>query len=177
MEAYRAFKAGDAAGFDSSAVNALECLDGIQTILSTRPDYSLQKTIDDVMAIPGTNPYVPRMIRKHAVNDMYAPVENYEQLVLFYKPRVAAYLDEMRARLAKGVAEFRYGDAAPALNAIYNRWLDNECRVPEDLRFDGSPIDAVRAVYDCVPHAGIVGASEQDLGTTKHAECAKRERR
>jgi len=163
IKAYEAFKVGNLQDFNQNTARALKCLDGIEIILSTRPDFSLQKTIDEAMAIPGTNPFVPRMIRKHAINDLYAPVENYEQLVLFYKPRVAAYFDEMRKRLERGERAFSRADMNSAFAAFDQQWWDNDCRVPADKRFAGSTIDAILSVYMCVPFGEIRGGGNIEL--------------
>ncbi len=171
IKAYEAFKAKKQAAFEENAAQALKCLDGIAAILSTRPDFSIQKTIDDAMAIPGTNPFVPRMIRKHAINDMYAPVENFEQLVLFSKPRVEAYFSEMRTRMAQGGTSFSRGDLNAAFGALDSRWWDNDIVIPDSARFKGSTLEAVRATYKSVP-MGVVTASENvDLKLDQVVAC------
>ncbi|MBI5095293.1 MAG: alpha-N-acetylglucosaminidase C-terminal domain-containing protein [Candidatus Hydrogenedentes bacterium] len=171
IEAYRAFKVGKRATFEKNAAVALRCLDGIATILSTRPDFSIQKTIDDAMAIPGTNPFVPRMVRKHAINDMYAPVENFEQLVLFSKPRVEAYFNEMRARMERGDTSFPRASMNAAFGALEKHWWENDIVIPDSARFKGTTLEAVRAMRDVAPMDVAPAPSTVDLKTDQIVAC------
>lgn len=172
IEAYKAFKERDKETFESNAGNALKCLNGIEAILSTRPDYSIQQTIDDAMAIPGTNPFLPRMVRKHAINDMYAPVDNYEQLVLFYRPRVESYFDAMRTHISNGVSAFSRGEMNETFGAQDSQWWDNDCRVSDEKRFKGTTVQAVCEVYDCVPLGTIEDKGSIELKADQALQCA-----
>ncbi len=171
IKAYEAFKSKDRSAFDKNTALTLKCLDGIAMVLSTRPDFSIKKTIDDAMAIPGTNPFVPRMVRKHAINDMYAPVENFEQLVLFSKPRVEAYFNEMRTRMERGDTSFPRSSMNEAFGKLDQQWWDKEIVVPDSAKFKGSTIDAVRAAYKIVPMGAVETTKNIDLKTDQVISC------
>jgi len=143
LDAYRGLKAGDVERLRSSAQAARECLKHIEDILSTRQEFSLSAQIDRCMKVPGTNPYLPWYMKKHAVNVLYATNENYEQMHWFYAPRIEVYLREIEKRAMHAVKSINWSDVEERLGQIEKRWLDGDITVPEKHRFGGTTMEAV----------------------------------
>lgn len=144
IRAYEALREGKPDEVRKRCESARAALIWIERILSTRPDFSLQQTIDQAMSIPGTNPSTPRMIRQHCVNDLYATNDNYEQMRLFYRPRAEIYLSAIEERSRKGKKGIRWTDISEECEQIRARWLDGPIAIPDSEHFKGSTMDAVR---------------------------------
>jgi hypothetical protein len=148
VSAYKAFKAGDTELLSACTELAYTGLLQIERVLSTRPDYSLQRQIDRCMAVPGVNPHLPWYMKQHCVNDLYSVNDVYEQIHWFYAPRFDVYLNELRKRAAEGKTTIAWADIAPRCEEIRARWLEGDITVPAGARFAGTPLEAVREAMD-----------------------------
>lgn len=153
FNAYLCFKEGDIEGLNQSAEIALLCLGQIEKILSTRPDYSLQRQIDNVMATPGINPDTPWLIKQHCVNWLYSTNDNYEQMHWFYRPRMKVYFDALRERAEAGLDTIEWEDIAEATDRYLERWLNEDIAVPEEEQYPGTSLEAIVEAFNTVhPH-------------------------
>lgn len=134
LDAYRALRQGDPERAGRSARKADECLALVEALLGADPSFSLQVQIDRAMAVPGVNPGVAWLMKQHCINDLYSANDVYEQMRLFYRPRMTVYLDELLRRSRAGVRTIEWADIAPKCDAIRARWLQEEIRVPAGLR-------------------------------------------
>ncbi|HPO13308.1 MAG TPA: alpha-N-acetylglucosaminidase TIM-barrel domain-containing protein [Candidatus Hydrogenedentes bacterium] len=148
MGAYDAFSAGDAAAMQKNIDVARQCLRLIDAILSTRPDFSLQKQIMWAMNIPGANSYLPWYMKQHCINDLYSANEVFEQLHWYYTPRMDVYFSELETRAAQGIKTIEWKDIADRCAAIQKRWLEEDIAVPENEMFQGSTIEAVSEAFE-----------------------------
>jgi hypothetical protein len=148
LDAYRAFGEGNAERVKSSAALARGCLERIEAILSTRPDFSLQAQIERAREVPGANPYLPWYMKQHCINDLYSANEAYEQLHWYYAPRMEVYLSELESRAAQGIKTLSWSDIADRCNTIQERWLNEDIAVPEEARFSGPTMQAVVAAFE-----------------------------
>lgn len=150
IRAYHAYRDGDKAQIRKWSDAARKSLIAIENILSTRPDFSLQATIDQAMSVAGTNPSTPRMIKQHCVNDLYAVNDNYEQLRLFYRPRMEIYFTSLAQRAAAGQRTIAWADVSEECEKIRARWLDNPIAVPASEHFAGTTMEAILAAMHAV---------------------------
>ncbi len=150
IQAYHTFRDGDTDRMLKWGESAQKSLIWIENILSTRPDFSLQATIDQAMSVPGTNPSTPRMIRQHCVNDLYAANDNYEQIHLFYRPRMEIYFRTLAERAAAGKRTIGWTDVSEECEQVRARWLENPVAVPESEHFKGTTMEAIHAAMDAV---------------------------
>lgn len=148
VRSYLAFGQGDAAEVNKQSAYALRSLRLIQDILSTRPDYWLKTTVDAAMAVPGTNPATPKMMRQNCVNVQYAANDCYEQTYLFYYPRAEVYFSGLKERMKKGEKTMVWADIAPTGDKFITKWLDGPINVPAEVAFRGTPIEACRHAID-----------------------------
>jgi hypothetical protein len=148
IRAYHAYRDGDKAQIREWSDAASKALTCIESILSTRPDFSLQATIDQAMSVPGTNPSTPRMIRQHCVNDLYAVNDNYEQVRLFYRPRMEIYFKSLAQRAEAGERTIGWADVSKECEKIRANWLDNSAAVPAAEHFHGTTMEAIHAALD-----------------------------
>ena len=144
-----AFDAGNAAEVRKYAEVSRKALAGIENILSTRPDYYLQNTIDQAMAVPGTNPGTPEMIREHSIFAMYSANDVYEEMRVFYRPRIEKWLDLLKDAAAKGEKKINDGVFAKeitnyALYILQDKWIDGKFEIPASAKFKGTTMEAVR---------------------------------
>lgn len=144
ISAYRSYKAGDYAEMHKWSKAADGLLLNVEMILSTRPDFSLQKTMDDAMKVPGTNPATPAMMRRQCVNGLYATNDVYEQMHHYYRPKVDAYLHELDVRSAKGETKISSKDLDEEFNRIEEKWLAGPIDVPASMHFKGTTMEAIR---------------------------------
>jgi len=128
--------------------NAVTCLDWIEKILSTRPDFSMQETIDYAMSVSGTSERAraewsgratasyetPEAMIKGG-SQQYANCECFEQTYHFYKPRVLSYIARLR------------GEEPPKGNLWLN-WINGPTEVPEEHHFKGTTVEAVSQAYE-----------------------------
>ena len=157
LNAYDAFKGRRLDEMKNFVSTARTCLRLIDSILSTRPDFSLHRQIERVMKVPGTNPHTPWYIKKHCVNDLYSNNEVYEQLHWFYGPRMEIYFSELEKRAAEGVNTITWGQIADRCGAIERRWLNEGIAVPEKDRFAGTTMEAVVAAVKTIkPHVSKI---------------------
>ncbi|HBG27683.1 MAG: hypothetical protein A2Y10_10225 [Planctomycetes bacterium GWF2_41_51] len=140
---FEAFKKGDKPDFEANANKAMQCLDAIEQILSTRPDYSYFEMIRAFRSVPGTNPLATRMMCQHSINDNYASTDNFEQMVYHYKPRMKSYFDEMRQRMEKSVNTLNRGDIAQQITDVDNNWRSNFGKFPKDRVYEGTTVQAI----------------------------------
>jgi hypothetical protein len=153
IRAYKAFSNGDADGLETNARLARLCLNQIEAILSTRPDFSLQAQIDWAMRQPGANPHLPWYMKQHCVNDLYSSNEVYEQLHWFYAPRIEVYLAELERRAAEGTRTIAWTDIAGPCEAIRERWLNEPIAIPVAEHYPGTTIEAVVDAFASIePH-------------------------
>ena len=145
ISAYRSYKTGDYAAMRKWSKASDGLLKHVEMILSTRPDFSLQKTIDDTMKVPGTNPATAAMMRQQCVNGYYATNDVYEQMHHYYRPKVDVYLKELDIRAAKGGKKISSKDMDAVWNQIEKRWLAGPINVPASEHFQGTTMEAIRA--------------------------------
>ena len=156
LKAYKALGEGDLEGVKSNAALARECLEHIEAILSTRPDFSLQAQIDWATQVPGSNPHLAWYMKQHCINDLYSCNEVYEQLHWYYGPRMEVYLSELEKRAAQRVKTIAWGDIADRCNAIQDRWLNEDIGVPEGEEFAGTTMEAVIAAVGDVSEQPLI---------------------
>ena len=145
IRAYEALREGKPEDVSKYCASARTTLVWIERLLSSREDYSLQKTIDQAMSVPGTNPSTPRMIRQHCVNDLYATNDNYEQMRLFYRPRAEIYLSAIETKSRKGEKGIRWADISEECEKLRAKWLDGPIAVPDSERYPGTTMEAIHA--------------------------------
>ena len=147
IQADFAFKADDKDKFVEAVKWVEVTLEGIENILSTRPDYSLEVALKEVMSIPGTNTYVDKLMKQGMVNWDYCANDVYEQLHYFYRPKVELFLNSRGVKF--GLPEPEYPDIS-----LQDRWLIPETNsVPDKYKYKGTTfqaiLDAYRAVAEC----------------------------
>ncbi|MBI2841826.1 MAG: alpha-N-acetylglucosaminidase C-terminal domain-containing protein [Armatimonadetes bacterium] len=139
----KAYWAEDRAGFDAAAADALKCLEIIEKMLSTRPDHSLKLMIDEVMSVPGTNPFTPEMVKKSCVNWDYTKNDVYEQVKFNYRPLVEMSINVLRRKMQDGSDKKDLSECANEKSRIDEEWLRNPLRVDPEEKFKGSPLESV----------------------------------
>ncbi|MHB0998374.1 MAG: alpha-N-acetylglucosaminidase TIM-barrel domain-containing protein [Armatimonadota bacterium] len=144
ISAHRAFKSGDIPSMRKWSKHAEDLLMQVELILSTRPDFSIQKTIDDAMSVPGTNPSTPAMIRQQCVNSLYATNDVYEQMHHYYRPKIDIYLKELASRAARGEKNIACADIVAECSKLDKHWLNDPIDVPASGHFNGTTMDAIR---------------------------------
>lgn len=157
LRAYDAFSSGDSATMVDNVDLARQCLRLTEDIFTTRPDFSLQKQIAWAMSIPGANPRLAWYIKQHCINDLYSANEVYEQLRLYYGPRMEVYFSELAARAAQGMRTIEWKDIADRCGAIQKKWLEEDIAISETEKFQGSTIEAVGAGFEAVDQAVCKG--------------------
>jgi hypothetical protein len=148
LMAYEAFKAGKIETMRAQIDDARFAMRWIDLILSTRPDFSMQRQIDRVMTSPGINPQYPWGLKQHHTNDEYGPysaTEAYEPLHSYYAPRMEVYFRKLDQLAQAGVRKITWADLADEALVVQTRFLENEIRVPASEAFPGAPLDAVAA--------------------------------
>lgn len=90
---YEAYQLKDKTKFKDEMHRVKVTLYEIARVLSTCPDRSLKRQISEVMSVPGTNPFTPRIIRRHCSVNHYAVNDVFEQVTNFYIPLVDAYIE------------------------------------------------------------------------------------
>ncbi|MHB1459629.1 MAG: alpha-N-acetylglucosaminidase TIM-barrel domain-containing protein [Armatimonadota bacterium] len=153
IQMYAYFKVGDSAGFETSAEKVGALLDVIQSILGSRPDYVLKNTISRAMSVPGTNPATPALIRQGTLNDNYTANDNYEQMVVLYRPRVDACIQEMRRRMGHGVSVLKREDLQTQFSAIVQRWRSGD--LPEVSGKSDDVVGTIEAAIAKMNHKGL----------------------
>ena len=148
IQAYKALGQGNADAVTTHVDRARGCLEHIEAILSTRPDFSLHAQIEWAMQVPGANPHLPWYMKQHCINDLYSANEVYEQLHWYYGPRMDVYFAELEQRASQGVTTIAWGDIADRCNAIQARWLDEDIAVPEEKKFSGTTLEAVLRAFE-----------------------------
>ena len=148
LKTFLAFKKGEQKLVESNAQKALVCLDEIEKILSTRFDYSLKAMIEDVMSVPGSNPYLPEMIKQACISSNYCTNEVYEQLVFFYHPKVEAYLSEIQSRAKKGNKSITLDDLDTTFKTIADIWIKNSLEVDPQSRYSGKTLNAIEESFE-----------------------------
>ncbi|MFH1006654.1 MAG: alpha-N-acetylglucosaminidase TIM-barrel domain-containing protein [Candidatus Latescibacterota bacterium] len=147
IEAYEAFAVGDIDAFEQRAGAALGNMDATAAILSNRTDFSLCRMIEEVLSVPGVNPYSAEMIRQACVaGGDYNANDVYELIVLFYRPRIEQYFSLLRGKLGRKEttvmqAEF---DDAPLKEA----WRGHSLKIPQEAPFRGNALEAVTEFCD-----------------------------
>jgi len=133
--------------FEYEAKLVRELIKMLEDLLSTREDFHLQKTIDDVMKVEGVNPVAPYIIKSNQETP-YNRSQVYELVSKVYKKDVDAYLDLLRTHLKAKDAEFvsvNDPEFKAKLNQHHREFLEQPLTV--DKTFKGTPLDAVRNVY------------------------------
>lgn len=141
--AYHAFKRGDRQEWEAHASGGEACLRWLEAILSTRPDFSLQNTLDAVLRVPGYHPETAKMIQQGCVWGDYNTNDVYEQLHGYYRPRLRRYLSLVRQKLARGERTITAQEFTGIAAELRRRWCENPIWVPESERFQGQTLDAV----------------------------------
>lgn len=147
IRAHLAFREGDTASMRKWSKYADDLLIRVEQILSTRPDFSLQKTIDDIMSVPGANPSTAAMVREQCITFLYATNDVYEQIRHYYRPKVELYLSELEKRAARGEKKIAWSDIAGECEKIDKRWLAGPIEVPAAERYRGTTLDAIREAF------------------------------
>ena len=159
IRARQAAEKKDVKLFEQASANALGCMSLIEGLLSTRPDLSLQKMIDEVMSVPGANTFVPKMIRQASVNWDYSTCDVHEQFRFFYMPRIEGYLTKLRRQIGTGKVNTDYeaifGEDA---EKIRKRWVNEGYDLARLKRFEGTTLEAVTWALDSVKGMKTEGA-------------------
>jgi len=164
-----AYSAGDKEAFEVAARRMIECVKAAERITATRKDYMLALEIDKGMANPGGKDSVYREFggqpaRLSAAREVrqrttvlvdlenwkrivdYARKNAYELIKFYYRPRVEAYIDFLRAQMEAGVAEPDFDELDPSYYEIVARFVEKGYEVSPDDVFQEQPLDAVEAV-------------------------------
>jgi hypothetical protein len=136
--AYYAFKAGDKAACGRHRERAMAILGQIRDVLALCPSYSINKTIAEAAAVPGSNKFIPQMIRQACINWEYVTNDVYEQFEGQYIPRMKAYFSVLQEKLTKRSANISYGEVAPRFGPIdanyeQNGWTPKETKTGDPL--------------------------------------------
>jgi hypothetical protein len=89
---------------------------------------------------------------------------------LYHKPKIEAYFDELRTRMAKGNNTIKFDDMLTQFgNPPYGidgefgaKWWNNEAVCPPEMAFKGTTIEAIRSAHSVVPYGQIV--SQDSIG-------------
>lgn len=145
LNSYADFKDGRQEEMNKHIATARLCLSWIEKILSTRPDFSMQRQIDQALKVPGVNPHIDWYLKKHIINDGYASTEGYEVLHWYYRPRMEVYFHELEKRAKEGTKTILRNDITQGCQDIEQHWLEQNIEVPVNERFAGTPLEAVTA--------------------------------
>ena len=96
LNMHKVYNIRDKDEFETHAGQALNCLKLIEQLLSTRPDHSLKVMIDEVMSVPGANPYAPEMIGQSCINWDYLKNDVYEEVKFIYRKMVKMNIEVLR---------------------------------------------------------------------------------
>jgi len=150
---------GNADASEAAFDQAFVCLDQIEKILSTRPDFSMQETIDHALSVPGlteqprvewggakiTKFETPEAMVKGA-SFQYGNCDCFEQTYHYYRPVVRAQIARLK------------GEDVSYADDLWPNWVNGPTEVPEDHHFKGTTIEAVSQAYgflDAVDDAAI----------------------
>jgi alpha-N-acetylglucosaminidase len=152
FEMHKAYNEGDKVAFETSVSKARLCLSLIEKMLSTRSDHSLKVMIDEVMSVPGTNPYTPEMIRQSCVINDYCLNDVYEIFGSCYSRIYDANVEALRKKLQSGIHDDDFDACADAKARIYKEWISRPVPEsnPED-GFQGSTLESVVWALDNAP--------------------------
>ena len=125
-------------------------MEWIAKILSTRSDFSIAKMIRDVMRVPGTNRYTPRMILKGAVNWDYCSNDSYEQVANYDLPRLSNYFKVLERQIDRGRPPIDMWSIVENLSPGQDDWVNGKSTLERKVVFRGSTIGAVtEALKSC----------------------------
>lgn len=144
--AFKAFKAGDKKAFKTHRGRAMEILGIIRDVLALCPTYSANKTIAEASSVPGSNKFIPNMVRQACINWNYVMNDVYEQFDGQYIPRMKAYFNTLESQMERKVNTVSYANVAPLFPPIDNNYRDNGWS-PEQPA-SGDPVDAVAAALE-----------------------------
>lgn len=182
-----AYAAGDVDLLKEEAARCLHNVEWIARILSTRRDYSIARMIDDVMKVPGTNRYTPRMILKGCVNWDYCSNDSYEQVANYDLPRLSNYFKLLEQQADHTPPPIDMWSTVENLAPTHDDWVNGKATLKRRVVFRGSAVDAVvEAVKCCSAAAGkeVVRGEKlrfgrrigwrADLDETKHWEVGRK---
>ncbi|MBI2842362.1 MAG: hypothetical protein HYX78_03080 [Armatimonadetes bacterium] len=120
--------------------------------LSSKPEYSLQGTIDRVMSTPGANSYSPTMLRRFTVAFQgYQSHPIYELFVQVYRPRFLAYAGALKRKIEQKSKEPLSAEDPELKSALYDiqrRWVLEPAPVERrPARLDWSIVDAAVGLH------------------------------
>ena len=163
IDAYDAFKAKDSEAFERAADKSLNTMTAVEKILSSRDDFSMQRMIDEVMKVPGANRYTPEMIKfGHIAGGCYASRDCYEMTKLYYRPRIEAYYELLKTKMASGVTTITFPELTEMFKQKFylgetenrkgltqcDKFLQQDVRLSADNALLSTPIEAVRKYTD-----------------------------
>jgi len=167
LQAYYAYEGKDAAAVDEACGQARACLELMGQLLSTRKDYWLADTAEQVAADPrnqllpegadynllvgSTAKYTPARILNHDKPADYVQNDTYEEVYLKYLPELDLYHKELREG-APSADKAHFNMTMDKLAALMQQ-LENleSLDVPGSPVFKGTPLDAAAFVLEAVP--------------------------
>jgi hypothetical protein len=134
--------------FELEAVTVKRLIKALENLLSTREDFYLQKTIDEIMSVDGTNPVGPYIIKSNQETP-YNRSQVYELVTTVYKRDVDAYLDLLRKHLNSKDTEFvsvNDPEFKARLNEHHHEFLEKPLNPQKTYK--GTPLDAAQDILD-----------------------------
>jgi len=154
LKMHGAYNNADIEQFDKHSEQALKCLTLIEKILSTRPDHSLKAMIDEVMSIPGSNPFAPEMIRQACINWDYTKNDVYEEVKFNYRNLVAMNIGVLRKKLDSGDTTGDFSQCLKAKEKINQEWMRHSLTVDSAEKFSGTALEASVWALKNIPEVG-----------------------
>ncbi len=148
---YDRFQAGDRRAFEQQAAVVTGILDSQEKLLSSSDDFCLAPILQKARALPGAPPNFEELIRDiltvwaNQIQD-YARRDYYELVRFYYRPRVDAFIDHLRKKMAGATSGVEEQDLVAKYHEIEQRWVKSGFRVQKSDRFAGPPSDAATTV-------------------------------
>ena len=131
---YNAYAWKDEAAFDQSATALRLCLDLVDRLLASRPEYAIGPVLDRIADYPGMTPQRQQEVERYFKDEVmtFALRENLrdynrrdllETYRVYYRPRAEAFLDYLETKFAARDFAFDPDALTPAYAAIERRWM------------------------------------------------------
>ncbi|MBC8460938.1 MAG: alpha-N-acetylglucosaminidase C-terminal domain-containing protein [Deltaproteobacteria bacterium] len=142
-----AFRAQDREAFEREASVLLDILTSQEMLLSSSDYFCLQPIIDKAMALPNAPKDYEQRIRDiltvwaDKILD-YAHKDYYELVRFYYHPRVDAFIEYLREKLANGSREIKDEELTPLYHKIEQAWVKKPFKVEKSEKYAGTPVEA-----------------------------------
>jgi len=156
VKAELALALGDAKKAKAHEEECYRIMDVIQSVLTTRDDFSMAETIRYASSVPGAK--APKGFESiahycRAGSGTYGNSDNPEQMYYQYKPTVKAHFARLR------------GEKAPSNQEIFNEYVKGPYELPEKLTFKGTTIEAVGEAMEYMAAQKTVALSSEAKAT------------